>query len=489
MTQADRPMAMPFGRYQLVQSLGHGGMAEVWRAVATDDDGTTRDVAVKRILPHLCDELPVVEMFLYEARLALRLAHPNLVRTLDVGVVAAQPYIAMELVDGIDLGRLNRGRTPLPIGFALSVVRDLCLGLGYLHSLSDDEGRPLGIIHRDVSHSNVMVQRDGTVKLLDFGVAKAALARGIAHTRSGEIKGKLGYMAPEMLRPGRYDHRIDLFAAGVVLFELLTQRRLFDAAEEGQLIYLNMQCQVPAPSRLNPRISPALEAIVLRALERAPARRYRSGADMVRDLERELQRQPWTKAESVRLVQERLNEPLLPAPARATEWPSATATQQTVAPRRLRTLMAATGAAAAMGIIMLVATLAPRPQVTAAVTAAPAAPAAIAYGDDSVRVAAASGWELPAGASRLASAELEVSLAGEATATGPKAPTSSSAPSPPPSSSASPARGPAQVEPSRSGAHHPADRGSAHVARGHKTGPAELHKVVEQTGLLDVYRH
>ncbi len=470
----DAQPGTPFGRYRLVQSLGHGGMAEVWRGFTIGDDGATTAVAVKRILPHLCDELPVVEMFLYEARLALSLAHPNVVRTLDVGVVAAQPYIAMELVDGIDLGRLNRGRAPLPIGFALATVRDLCRGLGYLHALSDGEGRPLGIIHRDVSHSNVMVQRDGTVKLLDFGVAKAALARGIARTRSGEIKGKLGYMAPEMLRPGRYDHRVDIFAAGVVLFELLTHRRLFEASEEGQLIWLNMRCEIPSPSQWNPDVTPALEAIVMKALAADPARRYRSAGDFERDLTRELVRTPWSTDASVALVKERIAEPS-PPPRPAVEWPSASATRVTPPrARRLRPLVIATGGAAALAVMLLVGTMA-RPPIAEPTLAI----GANAYGDGRLRPAAASGWDAPSAPDRLASAELEMAVTASAPAT---VAATAEPPASAPMASAPAPRNPPRADSTRH-AHH---GGNTHVAS-HK--PAELNKVVGQTGLLDVYRH
>jgi eukaryotic-like serine/threonine-protein kinase len=297
-----------FGPYRLLQLIGRGGMAEVWRACVGGDEAAT--LAIKRILPHLCDELPVVEMFLSEARLAMRLRHPNLVATLNAGLLGGQPYIAMELVDGVDLRALLRARPePLPVSFCVSVVRDLCRALAYVHTLADDDGRALGLIHRDVSHSNVMVQRDGTVKLLDFGVAKAAQLSRMARTRTGEIKGKLGYLAPEVIQAGGYDHRADLFAAGVVLYELLANGRLFEAPDEGALLWLNIQCVVPPPSQRRPEVSPALDAIVRRALARDSEERYGSGEELARDLDALLGEAGWSVADTRALLRERAPAP------------------------------------------------------------------------------------------------------------------------------------------------------------------------------------
>jgi serine/threonine-protein kinase len=298
---------MDFGPYRLTRLLGRGGMAEVWRARPLDGGAA---IAVKRILPHLCDELPVVELFLSEARLAARLTHPNLVRTFSAGLLDGRPYIAMELLDGVDLlGLVRASPGRLPVAFSLSVIRDLCRALAYVHSLTDDEGRPLGLIHRDISHSNVMVQRDGTVKLLDFGIAKAALLSRMSRTRTGDLKGKLGYLAPEVIGGGRYDHRADLFAVGVVLYELLVNRRLFDAADEGAVLWLNLHCEVAPPSTVNPALPPALDAIVLRALARDPAQRYADAAELGRDLDGVLAAQPWTAADTAALVRARIAPP------------------------------------------------------------------------------------------------------------------------------------------------------------------------------------
>ena len=295
-----RADAARFGPYRLSRLLGRGGMAEVWRATL---EGERSELAVKRILPHLCDELPVVELFLSEARLAQRLQHPNLVRTLAAGLVGDQPYIAMELLDGVDLrSLLSGGPSPLPIGFCLSVVRDLCRALAYVHTLTSENGRPLGLIHRDISHSNVMVERDGTVKLLDFGVAKAALLSRGTRTRTGELKGKLGYLAPEVILGAPYDHRADLFAVGVMLHELLTGQKLFEAGDQGAVLWLNMQCATPAPSVKRPELTPRIDNIVLRALDRDPDRRFTSASELGRALDAIPDTQRWTRADTVALL-------------------------------------------------------------------------------------------------------------------------------------------------------------------------------------------
>jgi serine/threonine protein kinase len=286
-------------------------MAEVWSGVEVGGAEDGRPIAVKRILPHLCDELAVVEMFLSEARLAARLVHPNVVRTYDAGILKRQPYIAMELVEGVDLKRLSAAsEEPLPIAFALFVVAQICEALAYVHSLDGDDGKPIGLIHRDVSPSNVMLVRaSGAVKLLDFGVAKAASKSGLQQTRTGELKGKLGYMAPEVLSEQPYDQRADLFSVGVVLYELLAHERLFQASSEPGLLVMNLKCEVSAPSLVRAEIPDALDRLTLRALSRDPQERYGSAEELLREVRALAHGYPWSADESVALLDERLGSP------------------------------------------------------------------------------------------------------------------------------------------------------------------------------------
>jgi serine/threonine-protein kinase len=310
-----------FGRYQLIHPLGRGGMAEVWmaRAHALGDAGG--NLALKRMLPELCNLQRLRERFLAEAKLALRLRHRNLLRALDAGEVDGQQYIAMELIDGIDLRELLRARRRwLPVPCCAFIALEVCNALAYAHALTDERGTALKLVHRDVSLSNVMVERAGSVKLLDFGVAKRVGAKTTTDTLPGTFVGKPGYFAPEQLAGGEYDHRADIFAVGVVLHEMLTGRRLFKGPDEETTIKLNQTCEVLGPSRLNPQVSPRLDQITLRALARDPETRYGSAAELAADLTRVLEQYNWRQLETAGLVRLHLStrEPSLPTVARPT---------------------------------------------------------------------------------------------------------------------------------------------------------------------------
>jgi serine/threonine-protein kinase len=287
------------GPFRLIRLLGLGGMAEVWRAEWSASDGRRVPVAFKRILPWLSQERTVRGMFLDEARLALQLRHAHIVRALDAGTIAGSPYLALEMIDGVDLLAIIRtAPSPLPLGFVLHVAHAVAGALAYAHQLRDPEGRWLGLVHRDVSPSNVMIGRDGAIKLLDFGVAKAA--PGVRHevTRFGFIKGKLGYIAPELFDGAACDERADLFSLGVVLWELFARRRLFFAADDEAQADLNRACVVAPPSQHDPAIPPAVEALVLRALARDPAQRFQRAIDMEAALAQACVEHPWTRADT-----------------------------------------------------------------------------------------------------------------------------------------------------------------------------------------------
>ena len=273
-----RPLAqpIPFARYRLVERIGHGGMATVYRATIAGPAGFERDIVVKMMLPQLADNPAFVEMFMNEAKLAARLAHPNIAQVHELGMVEGTVFIAMEYVDGIDLAdllaRLVLKDARLPIPAACFIVREIADALAYAHAT-------VNLVHRDVSPSNVMLGRDGSVKLVDFGIAKL-IEEGVAgRTQSGTLKGKYGYMAPEQAAGKAVDHRSDVFASGIVLHELLTGRRLFKA--ESDLLTLRQVCEARAapPSHANPSVPAELDAIVLRALAREPADRFQSASD------------------------------------------------------------------------------------------------------------------------------------------------------------------------------------------------------------------
>ena len=286
MTLGGTSTGLPFGRYTLLRPIGRGGMAEVWKAKIHGAQNFQRLVVVKRILPHLSSDPEFVRMFTVEAMLSARLNHPNIVQVFEFAEVAGERYLAMEYVHGINLGDLQKRLkgVPVPVGMAAHLVREICLALGYAHALPDDDGKPLSLIHRDVSPSNVMIGYDGGVKLLDFGVAKA-LSSTDELTRTGALKGKVAYMSPEAVDGElSLDGRTDIFAAGVVLYELLTGKRLFKGGDDLRTIALVRACKVEPPSTERPDIPPELDRIVLKSLARNRDQRYERAELLAADL-------------------------------------------------------------------------------------------------------------------------------------------------------------------------------------------------------------
>ena len=272
-----------FGKYTLFERIGRGGMAEVFKGRIQGPAGFERTFVVKRILPHLSDDQSFVRMFVEEAKLSARLNHPNIVHIFELGAVESEYFISMEYIRGHDLSETMRGiwktmGPPRPELVAY-IGREACRGLAYAHGLTDDSGRPLGMIHRDISPSNVMLSYEGAVKLLDFGIAKA-LGDTTEATKSGTMKGKYAYMAPEQTDGVNVDHRSDIFACGIVLHEVLTGRRLFKGQNDVQTIERVRRCEVPVPSLQNPAVPPALDAAILKALARDPNDRWQSAAEM-----------------------------------------------------------------------------------------------------------------------------------------------------------------------------------------------------------------
>ena len=265
------------GSYRLVRKLGTGGMAEVFLAAQRMQGGVVRPVVVKAILPHLVEDKRFVEDFLREARVAAMLNHPNIVHIHDVSVLDGRPCLVMEFLKGRDLwavlARLAERGAAVGPHAAAAVTAQASAALDYAHRKRDRRGRPLDLVHRDVSPHNLFITREGQVRVLDFGIAKSAFQK--QRTESGVIKGKLGYMAPEQARGRDVDHRADVFSLGVVLWEMLAGQRLFARDDAFQTVTAMFHDDVPTPSSVRP-VPEALEAIVMKAIERDPTDRYDS---------------------------------------------------------------------------------------------------------------------------------------------------------------------------------------------------------------------
>jgi len=262
-------------------------MADVFKARVQGPAGFERVFVVKRILPHLSDDPTFTKMFIEEAKMSARLSHPNIVQVFELGAVEQEYFISMEYVRGRDLAETMRtlwARIGPPRPELVAYVgREMCRALAYAHDLTGDDGTPLGMIHRDVSPSNVMLSYDGAVKLLDFGIAKALGGEEQEEesgTQRGTLKGKFAYMAPEQTQGSDVDRRIDIFATGIVLHEILTGRRLFKGENDLQTVEKVRVCDVPPPSLQNPLCPPELDVIVLKALAKHRDDRFQTASEM-----------------------------------------------------------------------------------------------------------------------------------------------------------------------------------------------------------------
>jgi len=286
---------MAHGRYTIVGKLADGGMAEIFLAVQKGAEGFEKPVVVKRVLSAFSADTQFRNMFIDEAHISMSLAHGNIVQVLDVGVSGGRMFLVLELVDGWDLEQvLQRAQAtgpdhPWPPSLSLYVTAQICRALAYAHSKRSADGRPLGIVHRDVSPTNVLISEQGEVKLADFGIAKAERKR--EQTAAGVIKGKIGFMSPEQAQGRPLDARADLFSVGTLLYLMLTGRKPFEAPSDLESLMKAQKAEYRRPEELNPHLSPETTTIVNKAMRREPMARYQTADEMLVDVERVLRAQ------------------------------------------------------------------------------------------------------------------------------------------------------------------------------------------------------
>ena len=284
--------ANALGKYRLIAELGHGGMAEVYLAVVQGPAGFNKLVVIKQIRPQLAEDPEFLAMFLDEARLAARLSHPNVVQTNEVGQEGNRYFIAMEYLEGQPLNRIFHRLQKsggLPLALHVKILSDVLAGLHHAHELADYDGTALEVVHRDVTPHNVFVTYEGQVKVVDFGIAKAL--NSSAETRTGVLKGKVAYMAPEQARGERCDRRADVFSVGVMLWEAATGRRLWKGVPDITILQRLLAGDIPRPRSINPDAPEAFEAIVLKALSTQREERYATAADFAAALDNYLDEQ------------------------------------------------------------------------------------------------------------------------------------------------------------------------------------------------------
>ncbi len=299
-------------RYRVVEKLESGGMAEVFRAESEGLQGFRKQVANKPVLPHLSSKKKFISMFLDEARLSAQLSHSNCVQVFDIGVGDSAFFIVMEFVDGANLKaiieHLKKVGQDFPVEAAVHISLEICKGLAYAHELTDPNGVPLYIVHRDMSPPNVLITKHGEVKIVDFGLAKANSQ--LEKSEPGIIKGKFSYLAPEAAMAQEVDARTDIFAVGIILWELLAGQRLFLGDTDFQTVKKVQAAVVPSISKINKGVPPELERILEKALAREPAQRYRTARDLGLDLSKFMFRHgvPVSTFDVARLVQGALKE-------------------------------------------------------------------------------------------------------------------------------------------------------------------------------------
>jgi serine/threonine-protein kinase len=269
-------------RYSITERVDQGGMAEVFRGVAESIHGFKKNVAIKRILPNLTKNEKFVAMFLDEAKLSLHLQHANIVQVFDIGIAEDSYFLVMEFIDGCNLKslleRLRQRGKRISIAQAIYMMIEALKALNYAHHCEDLSGEPLHIVHRDISPPNILLSKNGEIKVVDFGLAKANTQ--IESTDPGVVKGKFSYLSPEAASGVEVDARADVFAIGILLWEMFTGRRLFYGDTDYQTVELVRQARIPSIAALNPEVEPELEAVVRKALARDPDERYQEAADL-----------------------------------------------------------------------------------------------------------------------------------------------------------------------------------------------------------------
>jgi serine/threonine protein kinase len=273
-----------FGDYHLLEKIATGGMAEVWRARAYGLAGFEKILVIKRVLDSLAKDEEFVKLFIDEAKIAVQLLHVNIVQVFELGEVNGSYYMALEYVHGLDLARLiarSRQSGNVPVPLALFVTGEVLKALQFAHERTSEEGHPLRIVHCDISPQNILVSYAGEVKITDFGISRAAFQAKALHE---VIRGKYAYMSPEQVEGRELDGRSDLFSLGIVLYELLTGRRLFKAKTREETVARVRRAEVPSPRTYRPEISEDLEAILLRALHQSPDDRYQSAAELLEEI-------------------------------------------------------------------------------------------------------------------------------------------------------------------------------------------------------------
>jgi serine/threonine protein kinase len=278
-----------YGRFRLTGRIGMGGMAEVFRAVVKGPQGWERELVVKRILPQLSGNTEFTKMFIREAKISALLVHPNIVQTFEFGEAEGTYFIAMEGVQGVTLRelltRLKKEQRAMPFMVIADIAKQVCTGLEYAHTLVGPDGNALEIVHQDISPTNIMLAFNGTVKILDFGIARAA-SFAEEEAKKGLIKGKVAYLSPEQVNMKPFDHRIDIFALGICMHEMMTGARLFQAKNDVARMRELLSKPIPPPSSINAAVPRELDRIVMKALEVDPDQRYQTTAAMAADLER-----------------------------------------------------------------------------------------------------------------------------------------------------------------------------------------------------------
>jgi serine/threonine protein kinase len=347
---ATHDAASASNRFKILGRIASGGMADIYIALATTETGVERHVVLKRVLAERARDEDFAAMFLDEAKLSAQLQHPNIAQVYDVGQLGGTYFYTMEYVHGEDLRhvlhKMAQRKQQLPINLALFIASGALAALHHAHERTARDGTPLHIVHRDVSPSNVMIGYEGAVKLLDFGVAKAE--QRSTESRSGSIKGKVSYLSPEQIKGLRVDRRSDVFALGIVLHEMLTCKRLYKRDADFVTLMAITNDEVPPPSTLRKDVSPELDRIVMRALEKDRDKRYASAAEMLEEVEAlaTAERQPLSASALARFMREHVG--VKPEPwvdARTSEDPPTVTT--TVSNADAKTVAGATRVASA----------------------------------------------------------------------------------------------------------------------------------------------